>query len=273
VLNMSKWMLQKKIEKMPKLRDPVLIEGLPGMGQVGKIAVDFLIDTMKPKLLYRIHSHDFWHSVYFNDEGFVELPSIALYYSKGKKRDYLFLAGDDQPNTPRASYEFSEKILDMAAELGCKEVVTLGGIGLASEVKVPKVFGAATDRGVLDKYKKFSEIDFKLGKKVEAIVGASGLLLGLARLRNMGGIALLSETYGHPSHLGFKEAKSVLTQLKKITGMEVDLSELDKESAEYEKTQSKIKQDGNNPDELQGITKLKKLKTQFTEKPDVHYIG
>ncbi|MEK6807709.1 MAG: PAC2 family protein [Nanoarchaeota archaeon] len=270
-------MLQKKVEKMPKLRDPVLIEGLPGMGQVGKIAVDFLIDTMKPKLLYKIHSHDFWHSVYFNDEGFVELPSIALYYSKGKTRDYLFLAGDDQPNTPRASYEFSEKILDMAAELGCKEVVTLGGIGLASEVKVPKVFGAATDKGVLDRYKKFSEIDFKLGKKVEAIVGASGLLLGLARLRNMGGIALLSETYGHPSHLGFKEAKSVLIQLKKITGMEVDLSELDKESAEYEKTQSKIKQDGESHDDVSGITttttKLEKLKTQFTEKPDVHYIG
>ena len=89
----------------------------------------------------------------------------------------------------------------------------------------------------------------------------------------MGGIALLSETYGHPSHLGFKEAKSVLIQLKKITGMEVDLSELDKESAEYERTQSKIKQGSENPDELQGITKLKKLKTQFTEKPDVQYIG
>ncbi len=269
---MPKWMIQKKTEKLPKLNKPVLIEGLPGMGQVGKIAVDFLIDTMKPKLLYKIHSHDFWHSVYFNDEGFVELPSIALYYAKGRKRDFLFLAGDDQPNTPRASYEFSERILDMAQELGCSEVVTLGGIGLPSEIKVPKIFGAATDKGVFDKYKKFSEIDFKLGKKIEAIVGASGLLLGLARLRGMEGIALLSETYGHPSHLGFKEAKCVLTQLKKIVGMEVDLSELDKESAEYEKAQMKIKQEGSSPDEPEVGGRLKKLKTHF-EKPDVQYIG
>src|SRR3990167_9436447 len=71
---MARWIVQKKFNRLPRLKNPVLVEGLPGMGQVGKIAVDFLIDALKPKMLYKIYSHDFWHSVYFNDEGFVELP-------------------------------------------------------------------------------------------------------------------------------------------------------------------------------------------------------
>ncbi len=263
---MVKWIIQKKFEKLPRLRNPTLVEGLPGMGQVGKIAVDFLIDALKPQLLYKIHSHDFWHSVYFNDEGFVELPSVCLYAHKGKKQDLLFLAGDDQPNTPRASYHFSEKILDLVQELGCREIFTLGGIGMPSEVKNPQVFGAVTDKTTLGKYKNYS-IDFKLGRKIEAIVGASGLLLGLARLRGMGGVALLTETYGHPSHLGFREAKCVLSQLKKIMSLEVDLADLERESTEYEKTRLRMR------DEEQEVSRLRKLRTHFSEKSDTQYIG
>lgn len=264
---MAEWVIQKRFDKSLKPKNSVLIEGLPGMGQVGKIAVDYLVDILKPKLLYKIHSHNFWHSVYFNENGFVELPSVCIYYHKGKKRDLLFLAGDDQPNSPKASYEFSEKILDIAQELNCKEFITLGGIGMPSEVKNPQVFGAVTDKSIFERYKNH-EIDFRLNRKVEAIVGASGLLLGLARLRGFSGIALLTETYGHPSHLGFKEAKCVLTRLKKIIGINIDLTDLERESIEYEKTRPKLK------DDEQEIGKLKKLKTYFTDnKSDVQYIG
>ena len=35
--------------KIPKLDNPVFIEGLPGIGNVGKVAVDFLIDEIKAK--------------------------------------------------------------------------------------------------------------------------------------------------------------------------------------------------------------------------------
>ena len=35
--------------EVPKLRDAILIEGLPGIGNVGKLAVDFLIEELKAK--------------------------------------------------------------------------------------------------------------------------------------------------------------------------------------------------------------------------------
>jgi len=40
------WKIRKVIKTMPKLKDPILIEGLPGIGNVGKVAVDFMIDEL-----------------------------------------------------------------------------------------------------------------------------------------------------------------------------------------------------------------------------------
>ena len=42
----------KKISKAPELKNPVLIEGLPGIGNVAKIATDFLVHEMKAKKIY-----------------------------------------------------------------------------------------------------------------------------------------------------------------------------------------------------------------------------
>jgi len=48
------WEITKTVKKMPKLKKPILIEGLPGIGNVGKVAVDFMIDELKAKKLFDI---------------------------------------------------------------------------------------------------------------------------------------------------------------------------------------------------------------------------
>jgi hypothetical protein len=50
---MSTWKIDQ-ISKKPKLNNPILIEGLPGIGNVGKVTVDFLIDELKATKLYEI---------------------------------------------------------------------------------------------------------------------------------------------------------------------------------------------------------------------------
>ena len=37
----------KYIGKKPRLKDPIFIEGLPGIGNVGKLAVEHLIEITK----------------------------------------------------------------------------------------------------------------------------------------------------------------------------------------------------------------------------------
>ena len=43
----------KYVEKKPKLNNPILIEGLPGIGNVGKLAVEHLIEMTKAKKICR----------------------------------------------------------------------------------------------------------------------------------------------------------------------------------------------------------------------------
>ena len=99
-------------------------------------------------------------------------------------------------------------------------------------------------------------------------MGASGLLLGLAKLRGMRGVSLLTETYANQFHLGFNEARIVLMELKKILDLKIDLSVLEKEIAVANKEKTKIEKTNHQ-------TRLvRKIKTHFDEpKPDVGYIG
>ena len=85
-----------KIAK-PKIKNPILIEGLPGVGNVGKIATDFMIDNLKAKKLYEITSYNLPHFVFVNEDNLVELPSIEVFYKNYKNRTILLLAGDIQP--------------------------------------------------------------------------------------------------------------------------------------------------------------------------------
>ena len=49
---MESWI--KIVEKV-KLKNPLLIEGLPGIGNVGKVAVDFIIDNIKAKKILMLY--------------------------------------------------------------------------------------------------------------------------------------------------------------------------------------------------------------------------
>src|SRR3989338_5376714 len=106
---MSTWKIEQ-VGKKPNLRNPIFIEGLPGIGNVGKVAVDFIIDELKAKKLYEISSYTFPHSVFVNEDNLVELPTIEIFYKKFNfNHDLLLLAGDVQLIDEVSSYEFSEK--------------------------------------------------------------------------------------------------------------------------------------------------------------------
>ncbi|MEK6860759.1 MAG: PAC2 family protein [Nanoarchaeota archaeon] len=223
----------KQISKA-KLRDPVLIEGLPGMGNVGKIAVDFLIDALNAKKLFELSSYDLPHCVFVNEENMVELPSINIYYKNVKDRTLLFLAGDIQPINERSCYEFCDVILDTFKKDSLKEIITLGGIALPKIPSEPKVYCTGNDKKIISKYKS-NLVNTQIHGVVGPIVGVSGLLPGLAAKKEIPAIALLAETFGHPNYLGIKGARNILKILSKQLRLNIDLSELDSEISEIEK--------------------------------------
>ena len=254
--------------KTPKLNKPIFLEGLPGIGNVGKVAVDFLIDELKAKKLYEITSYTFPHSVFVNEDNLVELPIVEVFYKQlSNKKDLLLLGGDVQPIDEISSYEFSEKILDLAQKFHVREVITLGGIGLADIPKKPKVYCTGNSKKMIEAYKSELVSD-KLYGVVGPIVGVSGLLLGLASRRNMDAVSFLAETYGHPMYLGIKGAKEILKILNKKLDLKIDVNKLDKEIKDIENEILK------KTEQLSEVTKqiaLKRLQKKLGK--DVDYIG
>ena len=230
---MSTWKI-KQVSKLPKLKRPILVEGLPGIGNVGKVAVDFIIEELRAKKIYEINSYTFPHSVFINEKNLVELPKIELFYKKfsNGRNDLLLLAGDVQPIDEVSSYEFSEKMLDVLKKFNGKELITLGGIGLGEIPKKPKVYCTGNSKDTIKKYK--DDANEKLYGVVGPIVGVSGLLLGLATDKNIRAVSFLAETYGHPMYLGIKGAREVLRILNKKLKLGIKIERLDKEIKEIE---------------------------------------
>jgi len=261
------WKIQQ-FGKLPKLNNPVFIEGLPGIGNVGKVAVDFLIDELKAKKIYEITSYTFPHSVFVNEDNLVELPIVEIFYNhSSNRRDLLLLGGDVQPVDEISSYEFSELVLDLVQKLSGNEVITLGGIGLSDIPKKPRVYCTGNSKKIIDKYKN-EMVSNNLYGVVGPIVGVSGLLLGLASKRNIDAISFLAETYGHPMYLGIKGAKEILKVLNKKLELHVDVNKLDKEIKDIETEIMK------KTEQLSEVTKqiaLKKLQKRLGK--DIDYIG
>ncbi|MGM5487998.1 MAG: PAC2 family protein [Nanobdellota archaeon] len=228
------WKITQHMKRVPKLNNPVLIEGLPGIGNVGKIVADYLIDNLKAKKLYSFFSHSFPHSAFINEENLVELPEIALYYVKRqKKKDLLILAGDIQPNDEVSCYSFCEALLAILDEFDTKEIVTIGGIGLADIPEDPQVYATANSHEIIKRYKRHAPIDNNVYGVVGPIVGVTGILVAMAEQQET--IALLAETFGHPMTLGIKSSQKILTILKKRFQFKANIKDLDEEALKVEK--------------------------------------
>jgi len=213
----------------PQLNDPVLIEGLPGIGFVANIAALHLLKELNMKKFAKIFSSSFQDFVISTEEGGYRLPINELYYYKGRRgeRDAIVLYGNTQALTSRGQYELCGRILDIAQSLGCNYVITMGGLRVDEQVVHPRLRCAATDHETLCNI---------LGMGVEVltghIYGAAGLLLGLAKLRGMKGFCVLAETPGfYPDPAA---AKEVLKLVCRVLGWELDFSKLD-EAAEATK--------------------------------------
>ncbi len=250
------WKITKTVKKMPRLKKPILIEGLPGIGNVGKVAADFIIDELKAKKIYDIFSYTFPHSVFVNEKNLVSLPQISLYYKqfKDKRNDLLLLAGDIQPTDEVASHEFVEIILNIFEKFKGKEIITLGGIGLAVTPKKPKIYCTGNSKEIIKKYKNGTKLNDKLYGVVGPIIGVSGLLLGMAEKKNIKAISFLAETFGHPLYLGIKGAREIIKVLDKKLELKVDIKKLEKEIDEAESEMMKI---------TKGLTDVSKQKEVY----------
>jgi hypothetical protein len=144
------------------------------------------------------------------------------------------------------------------------QIYTLGGYATGNVSKNPKVFGTATNLSLIEQLK---EEGVEINESGGPIVGASGLLLGLGKIRGRGmeGVCLLGETSGFMADA--LSAKVVLEKLTKLVNIELDLGILEKKALKIEEVISQMKKM-----KRPGVRGRPDIESE-EEKDDLSYIG
>jgi len=209
-----------------KLKNPILIEGLPGIGNVGRVAAGYLIAELKMKHFADLYSPHFLPLVVLHPEGLASMLKNEFFYYKGKERDIIILSGDTQSINAEGHYDICDKVIRFAEGLGVESVITLGGFAEGKAVKEPKIIGAVNNPALIKRYSKFG-IDFGKNHPVGTIVGASGILMGMAGLHGIDSLCIMGQTMGFPMVTDLRAAEKVLRVLISALGLKIDLAKLD----------------------------------------------
>ncbi|MCW3993377.1 MAG: PAC2 family protein [Candidatus Bathyarchaeota archaeon] len=199
----------------PVLENPIFVQGLPSFGNVGKIAAYLLIKFCSAKPFAELYSPSFPDYLSVNSKGICRLPRYEFYAAPMEKNDFVIMTGDTQPSFDDvvAHYELCSEILDFLQKYDCNFIITIGGVPM-SEDKA-QVYVAATSPRLAAEFMEKGAVIYSKGR----ILGATGLMLGLAKERGLEGLCLLGTTSGFSADRG--AGFSVFKFLMKALGNEV----------------------------------------------------
>jgi hypothetical protein len=229
------------MHERPELKAPVLIEGLPGVGNVGKLAAEHLVEQVKAVKFADIFSKHFPPQVLLDDDGVIRLVNNELHYYRGEgdRPDIIVLTGDYQGMTPDGQFELSNHAIQVCKDLGVSRIYTLGGYGVGRIVEAPRVLGAVTDIKLCEEMAKHGVV-FSKGEPGSGIVGASGLMLGLGKMEGMEAVCLMGETSGY--FVDPKGAEAVLKVLMSLLHIDIDLKALTEKAEQIDLIANKLKE-------------------------------
>jgi len=227
----------------PELDDPVLIEGLPGVGHVGKLAAEHLLEEFDGELVRRVYSTEFPPQVDVDGDGVAELTCAEFHAVETDGADLLVLTGDHQAGSNAGHYRLTSTFLDIAEEFGATRAYALGGVPTGELVEEYTVLGAVSDGDLTDDLKD-ADVEFRPDEPAGGIVGVSGLVLGLGGRRGFDAACLMGETSGYL--VDPKSARAVLEVLQTVLDFSVDYESLEDRADEMEEVVGKIRemQDG-----------------------------
>ncbi|MFB6119515.1 MAG: proteasome assembly chaperone family protein [Halobacteriaceae archaeon] len=221
------------------LDDPVLVEGLPGVGHVGKLAAEHLVEEADGELVRRVYSEHLPPQVTVDDDGRTALAHAAFHAVETEGRDLLVLTGDHQAGDTQGHYRLANAFLDVAAEAGADELFALGGVPTGELIEEYSVLGAATTDETIADLEEYG-VEFRSEEPAGGIVGTSGLLLGIGERRGFDGACLMGETSGYL--VDPKSAQAVLEVLETALDFEVDFESLEERAEEMEEVVSQLQE-------------------------------
>ncbi|MFC1929129.1 PAC2 family protein [Chloroflexota bacterium] len=217
-----------KLYARPKLNSPIMLATWPGIGNVSMLVATYLEKKLDFKRLGEIKASHFFDPIgVVVRNNVVEAPQFPqgkFYYwkNKGGGSDIILSICEDQPATK--GYELASCVLDIGLSFHIKRVYTFAAaVTHIHHTEQPKVWGVATSQQLTEDLKKHDLVQ----RGNLQIAGLNGLLLGVAKERDVEGICLLGEVPMYATRLqNPMAALAILEVLTKMLSIEIDTLEL-----------------------------------------------
>jgi len=211
-----------------------MLAAWPGIGNVAIIVATYLKAKLEFKELGEVEAFQFFDPIgVVVKDSVVEAPQFPqskFYYwkNKGEGSDVILFIGEDQPASK--GYELANTVLDVGARFKVKRVYTCAAaLTRIHHTEPPKVWGVATSHQVAEELKRYELVQ----RGNLQISGLNGLLLGVAKERDIDGVCLLGEVPMYATRiLNPMAALAVIEVLTKMLGIEIDTAELAQQAKE-----------------------------------------
>jgi len=218
-----------RLHGQPKLKKPIMVAAWPGMGGVAIVAARYLREKLGAQELGSIDPQEFFDlsGVLIEDSIVkdIEFPECKFYiWESGGRNDLIIFVGEAQPLMK--GYAFANMVIEVAQMFKVKRLYTFAAAPThIYHTKRPKVLAVATKPKLVEELKGYDVTLLGQG----TISGLNGLLLAVAKEKNIDGICLLAEIPIYTTQIANpRSSKAVLQIFSQMSGLEVDLGDLDK---------------------------------------------
>lgn len=231
------------LTKKPK--GVTIIDGFPGMGLIGTIATEFLIEHLETEQIGSIEVEESPAMVAVHEGQVIE--PVSIHYNK----QYNIVLIHAISIGKGLGWQLADKIREVAKELQAKEILSLEGVGSPEMTQNSSIFYYSTNK------KKTKQLDLIAKPLREGIiVGATGALMAKEKVTPI--TALFAET--HSNLPDSKAAASIIKAVDAYLGLKVDPKPLLKQAEEFEK-------------KLKGIMESAKHTDNLAKKKSLSYVG
>ena len=217
-----------KLYARPRLKSPVLLAAWPGISNVAIIVASYLERKLGFKRLGEIQASHFFDPIgVIVRDNVVEAPSFpqsrfSYWKNQAGSSDIILFIGEQQPAAK--GYELANSVLEVGMRFSIKRVYTFAAaLTRIHHTEQPRAWAVATSREVAEDLGRYNLMQ----KRNLQIAGLNGLMLGVAKERDIEGVCLLGEVPMYATKIqNPMAALSILKALTRILNIKIDLSEL-----------------------------------------------
>ena len=216
------------------LKSPIGIVGLPGIANVGKVAIETLTHVLDAQHVVDFFSDDFPPRVIVQ-KGISHCPKSTIHLYKtapDEPHDLLLLTADFQPASGKGVFEYADYVGREFAKFGVKELYALAAYEQGYPEyfdqfpSPPRIYTSASSEALLE---RITEADGMVKIDEGAIVGANGIIPSwAASVYSMEGACLLGETIG-VIKADYRAARILLDKLANLVGIKAHFDVIDSE--------------------------------------------